>query len=235
MPFFTNFKGIHKTSLVDFPGKICSILFAGGCNLNCRYCYNPELVNNSKGLDTKKTADVLDFLKKRSGLIEGVVISGGEPTLQKNLGKFLEEIKAIPLAVKIDTNGLKPAVIEELLKKRLIDYIAVDIKTSPGKYGDLTRTQVDFNDIKKTIETAKNSGTDYEVRTTCVPGYVELEDFKKIYNEIGNIKKYYLQQFNNKITLDSSLQHKYPYTIPVLEKFRDYIKTFAEVCEIRGV
>ena len=230
-----NFKGIHKTSLVDYPGKITTVLFAGGCNLNCRYCYNPELVNNSKELETLKVPDILAFLKKRHKLIESVVISGGEPTLLKNIDKFTESIKSIPLAVKIDTNGLKPDVIETLLEKRLVDYIAVDIKTSPEKYESLTRKDVDFSLIKKTIDIVKNSGIDYEIRTTCIPEYITLDDFKCIKKELVSVKKYFLQQFVNKVTMDPAMKAKRPYPVQVLNSFKEFVETFAEHCELRGV
>ena len=230
-----NFKGIHKTSLVDYPGKISTVLFAGGCNLNCRYCYNPELVNNSKELETLKVPDILALLKKRHGLIDSVVISGGEPTLLRNIDKFIESIKDIPLSVKIDTNGLMPDVIESLLKKGLLDYIAIDIKTSPEKYESLTRKNVDFSLIKKTIEIVKKSGVDYEVRTTCIPDYITLDDFKSIKKELAGVKKYYLQQFVNKVTMDTAMQEKKPYPISVLNSFKEIVESFAEHCELRGV
>ncbi len=228
-------KGIHKTSLVDFPGIISTVLFAGGCNLNCRYCYNPELVNNNSTLKEESIEDVLTFLKNRHGLIDGVVITGGEPTLTNSIIDFIKAVKEIQYAVKLDTNGLMPDIIEELLNKNLLDYIAVDIKTSPMKYQSLTRKKVDFTTIKKTIEFIKKSGIDYELRTTCIPDYVTLDDFKKIKNEIGQIKRYYLQQFVNKITLDSSLQKLKPYPISTLNEFKEFVKTFADVCEIRGI
>ncbi|MCU0821806.1 MAG: anaerobic ribonucleoside-triphosphate reductase activating protein [Spirochaetes bacterium] len=231
-----NFKGIHKTSLVDFPGKLSTVLFAGGCNLNCRYCYNPELVNNNKELETLKVPDILSFLKKRQALIQGVVISGGEPTLLKNLDKFIESVKEISLAVKIDTNGLNPDIIQTLLQKGLVDYIAIDIKTSPEKYESLTRKKnVDFSLIKKTIDHVKKSGVDYEIRTTCIPDYITLDDFKSIKKELGSVKKYFLQQFVNKMTLDPDMQKKTPYPVSVLNSFKEFVITFAEHCELRGV
>ncbi len=230
-----NFKGIHKTSLVDYPGKISTVLFAGGCNLNCRYCYNPELVNNSKELETLKVNDILASLKKRKKLIDGVVISGGEPTLLKNIDVFIESIKGIPLSVKIDTNGLKPDIIEALLSKNLLDYIAIDIKTSPEKYESLTRKKIDFTHIKRTIDMVKKSGVDYEIRTTCIPDYITLDDIKIIKKEIGKVKKYFLQQFVNKLTMDTGMQIVKPYPVPVLNEFKEVVETFAEKCELRGV
>ncbi len=228
-------KGIHKTSLVDFPGRISTILFAGGCNLNCRYCYNPELVNNSNSLKSESLEDILTFLKKRHGLIDGVVISGGEPTLHKDIKDLINTIKDVPLLVKIDTNGLNPKIIKELLENNIVDYIAIDIKTSPEKYSSLTRKRVDFSRIKSTIEIAKESGIDYELRTTCIPDFVTSEDLQKIKDQVGQVKKYYLQQFVNEITIDTSFKELDPYPVSVLKEFREFVKTFSEICEIRGV
>lgn len=229
-----NIKGIQKTSLVDFPGRLSTVLFSGGCNLSCKFCHNPELACNSCALSSYSTEEALEFLNSRQKLIDGVVISGGEPTLSRNIDDFITSLKASSLAVKIDTNGFKPDVIERLLSRNLLDYIAIDIKTSPDKYPFLTDSEVDFGMLKKTVDIVRESGVDYEIRTTCIPYYVTQEDFVRIKNEIGHVKKYYLQQFINSKTLDSSLGEIKPYTLPVLQGFLEYIKTFSDICGIRG-
>ncbi len=230
-----NIKGIHKTSLIDYPGKICSILFTGGCNLRCKYCHNPDLACDSCNLKALSNTEALSFIKERSKLIDGISISGGEPTLAKNITDFIKLIKEIPLDVKIDTNGLNPGVIEILLRSELLDYVAIDIKTSPEKYEFLTNRKIDFSRIKQTVDIVRDSGVDYELRTTCIPHFVTLEDFASIKKEIGSVKKYYLQQFINEVTLDPSLAHYKPYPPSVLFSFQEYIKTFAEICEVRGI
>jgi pyruvate formate lyase activating enzyme len=230
-----NIKGIHKTSLIDYPGKICSILFTGGCNLRCKYCHNPDLASDNLELKALSNEEALSFIRKRSGLIDGISISGGEPTLAKNITDFIRLIKEIPLDVKIDTNGLNPDVIETLLRSELLDYIAIDIKTSPEKYEFLTNRKIDFSRIKQTVDIVRDSGVDYELRTTCIPYFVTLEDFVSIKREIDSVKKYYLQQFVNEITLDPSLAYYEPYPPHVLLSFQEYIKTFAEICEVRGI
>lgn len=230
-----NVRGILKTSLVDYPGKLSTVLFFGGCNFACGYCHNPELVLDKNNPEVLPVTDVLEFIKKRASLIDAIVITGGEPTLSKDLASFLQRIKEIPLFIKIDTNGSNPEVIEKLLSKGLLDYAAVDVKTSPEKYKFVTGKNVDFNKIKNTIDLVKKSGIDYELRTTCIPEFVVLDDFKKISNQVSAIKKYYLQQFVNKVTLDSSLMQYQPYSASVLNEFRELVKTFADICEIRGV
>lgn len=230
-----NIKGILKTSLVDYPGRLTTVIFLGGCNLECRYCHNPELICGTSNSDDLNEVDILELIKKRSSLVDSVVITGGEPTLSKEIISFLQKIKEIPLSVKLDTNGSNPALIEELLEKKLVDYVAVDVKTSPEKYQLVTGKDVDFNNIKNTIDIIKKSGVDYELRTTCIPHFVTLDDFKMIKNEVGIIKKYYLQQFVNKVTLDSALKDYKPYSVSVLNEFMTFVKTFADVCEIRGI
>lgn len=229
-----NIKGIHKTSLIDYPGKICSILFTGGCNLRCKYCHNPDLACN-KNLTTLSNEEALSFIRKRKELIDGISISGGEPTLAKNITDFISSVKDISLAVKIDTNGLNPDVIEKLLKRDLLDYVAIDIKTSPEKYEFLTNRKIDFSHIKETVDLVRDSGVDYELRTTCIPHFVTLEDFWSISREIGHVKQYYLQQFVNEKTLDPSFASYQPYPPQVLISFREYVKTFADICELRGI
>ncbi len=230
-----NIKGIHKTSLVDYPGKICSIVFSGGCNLRCRYCHNPELARNSGEIAGISNDEVLDFVRKRKGLIDGVALSGGEPTMSTNLVSFLRSLREMGLSTKIDTNGLNPAVIERLLSLNLLDYIAVDVKTSPQKYGSLTGDTNAFPQVRRTIEVLKSAHVEFEIRTTCIPSYVTLDDLKSIGREIGPVPRYFLQQFVNSKTLDESLRSCVPYPVSTLREFQRYVRTFASICELRGV
>ncbi len=228
-------KGIQKTSLVDFPGRLSSILFVSGCNFNCGYCYNIDLVCEKNNLETIPADDIIKLLKERSSLVESVVITGGEPTLYKDLDSFIQQIKSIPLLIKLDTNGYNPDVIDNFLKRKLIDYIAIDIKTSSSKYESLTGVSIDFSRIKDTINLIRDSYIDYELRTTCVPYFVTMNDFKIIENEIGHVKKYYLQQYNNSLTIDPAFKKYKPYPVSTLKEFREYIMNFADICEIRGI
>ncbi|MBN2159592.1 MAG: anaerobic ribonucleoside-triphosphate reductase activating protein [Spirochaetes bacterium] len=231
-----NIRGIYKTSLIDFPGKICTVLFSGGCNLRCRYCHNPDLACGWQDLELSSNETALELLKKRKKVIDGVTLSGGEPTLSRNIEAFLENIKQLDLAVKLDSNGLQPHVIERLIDRGLLDYAAIDIKTSPQKYAALTNTEVDFTKIARSVELLRAGGIDHEVRTTCLPGYVTIEDLESIRNSIGQVKKYFLQQFQRDVRLlDRTWEVIEPYPPEVLFRFRDFILTFAERCEIRGI
>jgi pyruvate formate lyase activating enzyme len=231
-----NIRGIYKTSLIDFPGKISTVLFSGGCNLRCRYCHNPSLACNWRTLALTGNEEALGLVKKRNKLIDGVTITGGEPTLSNNIETFIETIKELSLAVKIDTNGLKPEVIDRLAGKEYIDYAAVDVKTSPKKYRELTGTDIDFDRIIESIDILRSHGIDYEIRTTCVPGYVTSEDLSEIGDAIGRVKKYCLQQFNREVPLlDRSWEHIDPYHITTLRQYKDIVQTFADTCELRGI
>lgn len=231
-----NIRGIDKTSLIDFPGRICTILFCGGCNLLCGFCHNPELVRNSHELTHISNEDALAFLTKRLKLIDGVTLSGGEPTLSHSLLPFVASIKTLPLQVKLDTNGLNPRAVKNCIDEGLLDYVALDIKTSPEKYEVLTGVPVDFSRIITTLEILKSSGIDYEVRTTCVPGFAGLEDFRKIMKTVGNVKRYYLQQFISRVPLlDESFMSLQPYPIHILKTIRDFVSDFTDVCEVRGI
>jgi len=231
-----NIRGLFKTSLVDYPGKISSVIFIGGCNLRCGYCHNPELALNNPALEMIDDAEVLAYLKKRKGLIDGITISGGEPAMDRGLIPFLGSIKSLGLSVKLDTNGFFPRVVSECIEKGLIDYAAVDVKTSPEKYPTLTARDVNFTDVLSTLTILKGSSIDYEIRTTCVPGYVTVEDIKKIGKSAGRVKHYYLQQFVNTNTLlDSGIKMLSPYPASYLYKLKTEAEKFSDFCAIRGI
>jgi len=232
---YMNIRGIYKTSLINFPGRICTVLFTGRCNLRCRYCYNPELVADSGELEHYSADYVLSFMEKRKKLIKAVTLSGGEPTIDPDIEPFMKKLKTAGLAVKLDTNALNPTVIERLVSQKLIDYAAVDVKTSPEKYGALVGTQVDFYFIKKTIELLAYFHVDMEIRTTCVPGFAEIDDFERIGRALGHVSAYCIQQFiPSDQLLDRGMSSLKPYPSSHLQKIADFVKTFANVCSIRG-
>jgi len=230
-----NIRGIQKTSLIDFPQVISTVLFTGGCNLRCLYCHNASLACNDCNLQQYSNHEVLEFLQKRKHLIGGVVITGGEPTLAKGIVTFLEKVKETGLKVKLDTNGFQPKVLKKLLSQQLIDYVAIDIKTSPEKYPVLTKTKLPFDLIMESIALLKEHHITFELRTTCVPGFVTIEDLQSIKERVGTVKYYYLQQFHNQHTLDESLHTVKPYPKDILYSFQQFVKTFATFCEIRGI
>lgn len=231
-----NIRGLFKTSLVDYPGRVSAVIFTGGCNLRCGYCHNPDLALNSPALELIDESEVIAFLKKRGKLLDGITVSGGEPSMDRGLIPFLEKVKSLGLSVKLDTNGFFPRVISDCIEKKLIDYTAVDVKTSPEKYPSLTGKDVSFNEILNTLEIVKNSAIDYEIRTTCVPGFVTVDDIKKIGESVGRVKKYYLQQFvNTNILLDSGIKMLVPYTADFLNELKAEAEKFSGFCSIRGI
>lgn len=231
-----NIKGLFKTSLVDYPGKVTAVVFTGGCNLRCGYCHNPDLAANSDELEKIDDEEVFSFLNKRRGLLDAVTVSGGEPTLDRGLFDFLRRVRSMGFLVKLDTNGFSPSVVEQCISEGLLDYVAVDLKTSPAKYPVLTKRDLDFSDIVSTLDIIRSSGIDYETRTTCVPGFVTIEDIKLAGEAVGRVKNWYLQQFVNTHTLiDPEAEKLSPYPVRYLEMMRDEVLKFADRCSIRGI
>lgn len=208
--------GLQKSSLIDYPEKIAAIIFTQGCNFRCPYCHNPELIEG-KG---ETVNGVLEFLKTRIGKLDGVVITGGEPTIHKDLPEFIKEIKGLGFAVKLDTNGTNPEMLNTLIQEKLIDYVAMDIKAPIGQYSDkyseVTCSSVNIDNILKSIEILKNSqiyqNFDYEFRTTVVKSQLTTDDFEEIGELIKGAKKYYLQKFVPSKTLNKTFMNQTTYT-----------------------
>jgi pyruvate formate lyase activating enzyme len=245
--------GLQKTTLIDFPGQIAATVFLVGCNFRCPWCYSSELVLPEK---IKKQPLIsqkyfFDFLKERKNLLGGVVICGGEPTLRRDLPSFIKKIKKMGFLVKLDTNGSNPDLLKKLIKQKLVDYIAMDIKgplvsqgseTALGriiggsknqKYNQLTGVKVDLNKIKKSIEIIKNSGLDYEFRTTFVPFLLTKEDILQIAREISPAKKYFLQNFLPEKTNNPALAKIKAYHRDYLLEIQKSISPFFETCLVR--
>jgi pyruvate formate lyase activating enzyme len=194
--------GFQKNSLIDFPGKISSVVFTKGCNFKCPYCHNPELISFEKDEFIVDTDEIFDFLKKRKGFIDAVVITGGEPCLQTDIIDFAKKIKNLGFLLKLDTNGSRPEVVEKLLKENLLDLIAMDIKTLFNNYDDLTNEKNMEEKLKTSVSLIMNSGVDYYFRTTCAPPFVTKENFSEVIAQIKGAKKYVIQKFNNKKVLN---------------------------------
>lgn len=185
--------GLQKLSLVDFDGHISATIFTAGCNFLCPFCHNSGLVYNLE--ENIEESDVIEYLNKRKNMLDSVCISGGEPTLNKDLPQFISNIKNLGYKVKLDTNGTNLEMIQYLVENKLVDYIAMDIKNSIDKYQITTNCTVDTNKIRSTIKYIMNSNIDYEFRTTLVQEYHDLEDIKKIGKLIHKANKYFLQHF----------------------------------------
>ncbi len=188
--------GLIKTTLLDFPGKVACTVFTYGCNFRCEFCHNARLVTKESS-DNISEEEFFSFLSKREGILDGVCITGGEPTLQKDLGDFIRKIKEMGFIVKLDTNGYSPEILEKLLKENLLDYVAMDIKASPENYTRVCGVNIDIEKIKKSVSIIKESGIDYEFRTTCVKEYHTEKDFQEIAEWLEGDSKYFLQQFTD--------------------------------------
>lgn len=227
-------KGLQKLTLVDYPKHIAATIFLYGCNFKCSYCHNPELVKSAeaKKIKTYNEQEILDFLKERKNFLDGVCITGGEPTLCKNLPSLLKKIKKLGYAIKLDTNGTNPKMLKKLIKKKLVDYVAIDIKAPLNKYKEITKANANIKSIRESINIIKKMN-DYEFRTTIAPDLTK-EDVVKIAEIINGAKAFYLQQFIPSKCISKSYSSKKPHSAAELRQMRDSIRTSFEICEIRN-
>lgn len=196
--------GLQKSSLIDYPGKVAAIVFTRGCTLRCHYCHNPELVLPERFVAPISEEYVFDFLATRKGKLDGVVVTGGEPAMQKDLPTFLVRIKELGFFIKLDTSGLFPDMLQTVIGGGLVDYIAMDIKAPFGRYSEVTGIQVDTRMIERSIGIVKNSGVDYEFRTTVVKQQLSKQDILGIAKVIPGSRKYVIQKFRKSDTVDST-------------------------------
>ncbi|NTV30176.1 MAG: anaerobic ribonucleoside-triphosphate reductase activating protein, partial [Candidatus Omnitrophica bacterium] len=190
--------GLLKFSLIDYPGKVAAVVFTQGCNYRCPFCHNPELVLPELFREPLLVADVLEFLAKRQGQLQGVVVTGGEPTIHNDLPDFLQKIRDLGFLVKLDTNGSRPEMLREVLERRLVDYIAMDIKSSPEGYCKAIGVQPDIHSIRNTIQLIKESGVEHEFRTTALKAYLSEADMASIVQMIGQEENYKVRRGNLK-------------------------------------
>lgn len=187
--------GLQKMTLLDFPGRVACTVFLGGCDLNCPFCHNAELIDGTAEPIMDEN-ELLAFLEKRRGLLDGVAFTGGEPTLRKDLSDLFRRIKALGYPIKLDTNGLHPDRLKALLDEGLLDYVAMDVKNSPDKYAVTCGVDgVDLDKIRESIRLLMDSGCDYEFRTTVVDELHEASDFEAIGQMIDGANAYFLQPF----------------------------------------
>jgi pyruvate formate lyase activating enzyme len=226
--------GFQKTSLLDYPDRISAIVWTSGCNFRCPFCYNKKLAQGNAGLFPED--EILSFLSKRKGLVEGVVISGGEPLLQDDLVDFIGKVKKQGFLVKIDTNGSFPEKLRELLDQQLVDYVAMDVKAPKEKYHQLTDIDVDISKIETSIDLIKNKAPAYEFKTTFIAGLLKKEDIVKIAEWLKGADTYYLQQFKViKPLLSSDLETVVPYPRDYLYDTLEAIQPFFKRCAVRGI
>ena len=226
--------GFNKTTLLDYPGKVASTIFLGGCNFRCPFCQNSVLVLHPEEQPDYTREDILAFLKKRKGILDGVCISGGEPTLAADLEEFLRQIKDLGYLIKLDTNGTRPDVVKHLAESKLIDKVAVDIKAGPDHYSRLAGVSAPAMDkVRETVDFLLHGQLDYEFRTTVVKELHTEEDFREIGQWLRGAKEYYLQAYKDS---DGVLKPGFEsHTLAELQAFQKILKETISLVEIRGI
>ncbi len=228
--------GFQKLSMIDYPGKLSSVIFTMGCNFRCPFCHNMDLVERK--LPSIPEQDILSYLEKSKDLIEGVVITGGEPTIQKDLADFIKKLKNKGLYVKLDTNGTNPSVIEKLIKEGLVDFISMDVKAplEKDKYSSCSGVNLSenmINSIKKSIELISSSGIEHEFRTTFVPKIMDEEDVLKIAESLPKNSKYVIQQFVPQKSIRTDLKFEAPAEKDKILELVEMCKKHIKVVEAR--
>ena len=226
--------GLQKTSLLDYPGILSAIIWTAGCNFRCPFCYNKQLVLEKTEIISEET--ILSLLEKRRDVLEGLSISGGEPLLQEDIVDFTEKVKKLNYLIKIDTNGAFPERLKELIDKKLVDYVSMDVKAPKEKYDQLVGVKTDISKIEQSIDLIKNEAPDYEFKTTVVPDMLNKKDIVEIAKWLEGPKQFYLQQFKSDSPLVSSkLNDVVPYSKEKLSEILQEIKPFFKNCCLRGV
>lgn len=225
--------GFEGVSLIDYPGKICSIVYTSPCNFKCPFCHNPSLV--TANYDVLSGDDILADISDRREFIDAVTVTGGEPTLQPDLPEFLAKIRGMGLLTKLDTNGYELEILKKLVEGGLLDYIAMDVKTSPDMYTKAAGLAIDPAKIKKSLNYIMNCGIDYCFRTTAVPGLVNDEDFTAIAKLIEGAPLYVIQQYDNEMTLEPSYKKISPYTEKQLDRFAEIMRKFVKTVKVANV
>lgn len=187
--------GLQKLTLLDYPGRTACTVFTGGCNFRCPFCHNAPLVLPGREQEPYTEEEVLSYLKKRAGLLDGVCVTGGEPTLQEDLEAFLRQVKALDYQVKLDTNGSRPEALRALLRQGLADYVAMDVKSSPEEYARACGVPVDLEKVNESIDLLLSGCVDYEFRTTVVAGLHTPQIIERAARRIAGAKRYFLQAF----------------------------------------
>jgi pyruvate formate lyase activating enzyme len=225
--------GFQKVSLIDYPGMICATVFTQGCNFRCPYCHNPELVDPNLFGECQPEDAVISFLEKRRGKLDAVSITGGEPTLQQDLIDFVKRVRKLKYAVKLDTNGSHPEILQKMIEGGLVDYFAMDIKGPLKKYETLSQVKIDENLISESIGLIMASGVPYEFRTTVLKSRLSEQDLLKIGHFIKGATLYVLQEFVPSKTLDRSYTYPDAYDGEALEAIKRKLQKSVKCVTIR--
>ncbi len=225
--------GLQKMTLLDYPGRVACTVFFGGCDMRCPFCHNAELLDGSAP-PVMDDGELLAFLKKRQGLLDGVAITGGEPLLQKDLPEFAAKIRALGYPVKLDTNGTHPDRLDRMIRDGLVQYVAMDIKNSPGRYAETAGLEtLDLTPIRESVSILMNGSTDYEFRTTAVAELHDDSSFEEIGRWIRGAMHYYLQRFTDRETVPYEGLHA-P-TEEQMKRWADIVRPYVPAVELRGV
>lgn len=217
--------GFAKTSLLDWDGYVTAVIYLPSCNFRCPFCHNKALVLTPEVYDEVPFDFIEEYVRDNLEFLDAIVITGGEPTIHKDLPQLIRKVRALGVKVKLDTNGTNPDMLQDLIKAGLIDYVAMDIKAPLNQeYDELAGTKVQLDQIKRSIEIIMSSGLDYEFRTTMVPILLKDADYERIAAYIGTAKKYALQHFVPKNTLDPNLSVIAPLS-------EEKVKAIAEICK----
>ncbi|MCX6795774.1 MAG: anaerobic ribonucleoside-triphosphate reductase activating protein [Candidatus Falkowbacteria bacterium] len=237
--------GLEKLSLIDYPGCLSAIIFTVGCNFRCHFCYNPMLVwpskelggieeYKNKGFSPVPEEDLFLFLKSRVGKLDGIVITGGEPTMHHDLPEFITKIRELGFKIKLDTNGTNPETLAKLLEQKLIDYLAMDLKAPLAKYELVVGVPVDCQKLLRSVKMVIESGLPHEFRTTVTPGLLEIDDFSEMGQVIKGADAWYLQKFKSDTELvDPMLQGKKAYSSQEMEEMAIIGSKFVGICQLR--
>jgi len=239
--------GVQELTTLDFPGRLAAVVFTLGCNFRCGYCHNPQFVQcQGETLTSSIPEEVFfKFLEKRKGKLEGVCISGGEPTLQSDILEFAGKIKRMGFLVKLDTNGTRSGVLKKMIAEKVVDFFAMDIKTSLSRYGEIINTfprssksgvgeDLLINEVKKSKEIIQNSGLPYEFRTTAVKGKHTKEVFEEIGEWLKGAEAYFIQNLRNEKTLSEEYKKKEGFSEKELAEFKLLMEKYVKNCGIRN-
>jgi pyruvate formate lyase activating enzyme len=228
-------KGFQGTSLLDYPGRIAALVFYGDCNLFCPFCHNPDLVRDPDALPDYPLDDLFEELTTRRNFIDGVVVSGGEPTLDDGLLPLLRRIRKLGLLIKLDTNGLRPEVLAQVLGEQLADRVALDLKTAPHRYVELHGRREDGLALQRSVGLLLKGTAEYEFRTTCVPGLVEEQDIRQLGELLHGARGWVLQQFVPRYCLAETCRTLEPYPAQKLERLAEVAREYVPEVSLRGL
>ena len=234
MSSLENMRGLLPSSMLDWPGKVCAVLFLGGCNFRCPYCHNPELLTAGEAGERVDWEDLAGYLRERRGWLDGVSITGGEPTIHDDLPLLCARLRELDMAVKVDSNGSRPLLLQEMLSRGLLDFVAMDLKTSLHRYAQVTRRPVDPARIEASIDAIIASGVPHEFRCTVVPGLVGLEDLESLANRASGAQSFVLQQFRAGRTLDPAYERAHAYEEEVLLEWAEKLSRLVPT-RVRGL